>query len=59
MGIKYNEIESTALTRKEENPNEIVFCPRCGSELSFKEIGNSYEIKCPTANCLKRTVRGL
>lgn len=59
MVIKYNKTESDALTRKEERPKEIVVCPRCGRKLVYKEIGNSYEIKCPTDNCLKRTVRGL
>ena len=59
MASKYNETELKALTQKENNPNQTVFCPRCGKNLNYREIGNSYEIKCSTENCLKLTVRGL
>lgn len=59
MAIKYNEKELGALTEKEMNPENVVICPRCGKELKFRSVGNSYEIKCSTSNCLKRTVRGL
>lgn len=59
MVFKYNRKELAALDRKAENPESTVICPRCGKTLTYKSIGNSYEVKCPTANCLKETFRGL
>lgn len=59
MAIKYNEKECMALDKKAESPESVVLCPRCGKELTFRSVGNSYEVKCPTENCLKETVRGL
>lgn len=59
MVLKYNEKEKNALDEKENKPNTIVFCPRCGKELQYFACGNSYEVYCPTENCIKRTVRGI
>lgn len=59
MATKYTEKEYQALNDKERNPEANVICPRCGEPLNYRAAGNSYEIKCPTENCLKRTVRGL
>ena len=56
---KYTPTELTAIEKKTTNPEEKVLCPRCGKELIFLEIGTSYSIKCPTANCLKATYRGI
>ena len=53
---KYSNVDINALSEKERNPNKIVLCPRCGKELIYKSVGNSYEIKCKTESCLKRTV---
>ena len=53
------DLEYKALETKERNPTETVICPRCGKELLYREVGNSYEIKCLTEVCLKMTVRGL
>lgn len=59
MASNYNEKELTALDEKAAKPESVVICPRCGKELTYKAVGNSYEVKCPTENCLKETVRGL
>lgn len=59
MTPKYTETEMAALCEKERSPKIIVVCPRCGKELSYREIENSYEIKCPTQDCLKATFRGI
>ncbi len=62
MDIKranYTEEEWTALHQKERNPQDKVICPRCGKELTYRSVGNSYEVKCPTENCIKLTCRGL
>ena len=56
---KYTTQEAEALSAKERDPNKIVTCPRCGAVLTYRSVGNSYEIKCPTDNCIKRTVRGI
>ncbi len=59
MASKYNEKEIKAIEAKELHPESKVICPRCGKELSYRAVGNSYEIKCPTPNCLEATFRGL
>lgn len=59
MDTKYSEKELYALEEKALNPNKAVLCPRCGSELQYRDIGNSYEVKCPSENCIRETVRGL
>lgn len=62
MAIKpanYTEAEREALDKKVEFPNSKVVCPRCGKELTYRTVGNSYEVKCPTENCIKLTSRGL
>ncbi len=62
MDIKfsnYTEEELKALDQKACNPQEKVMCPRCGKELTYRSVGNSYEVKCPTENCIKLTCRGL
>lgn len=59
MESMITDVEYTVIHRKELNPNERVCCPRCGKPLSYQEIGNSYEVKCPTLDCIKMTVRGL
>ena len=57
--MAYTNNEILAMKKKQLNPQETVLCPRCGKELSFREVGNSCEVKCPTENCIKMTVRGL
>ena len=59
MGTKINEKEREALRAKERDPEETVLCPRCGKELYYHEVGNSYEVKCPTEDCIGFTVRGI
>ena len=51
---KYTDADLTAL-----HPDEHVFCPRCGEEIGFRSVGSSYEVKCPTKDCIKMTVRGI
>lgn len=57
--MKYNDRENKAIDEKLGHPDRKVICPRCGKELTFREIGNSCEVKCPTENCLKASIRGL
>lgn len=56
---KLTDTELDALDQKMENPDDVVYCPRCGRELEFRSVGNSCEVKCPTEDCIKETVRGL
>ena len=57
--MAYSEIELAALEEKAVNPNKVVLCPRCGKELTYKSVGNSYQVKCTTEKCLIETCRGL
>lgn len=59
MAIKYSEKEISALEKKMVNPTAVVVCPRCGEELSYRAVGNSCEVKCPTEGCIVGTSRGL
>lgn len=59
MASNYTEKELNALEEKATHPEKVVHCPRCGKELNFRSIGNSYEVKCPTKDCLHETCRGL
>ncbi len=59
MAARYTEKELEALEKKEMSPESKVICPRCGKELGFRSVGNSYEIKCPTEGCISLAVRGL
>ncbi len=59
MDIELSEEEFAALLKKAENPTEAVRCPRCRAELNYRDIGNSYEVKCKTEGCIKLTARGL
>ena len=59
MASKYSQAEWDALDKKMETPEEIVHCPRCGNEITFRAVGNSCEVKCQTDGCIKETVRGL
>lgn len=52
-------LEYLALREKESNPDKKVLCPRCGKELCYSEVGDSYEIKCSTDGCIKMTCRGI
>jgi len=55
----YSEKEKQAMDLKAENPDVYVRCPRCGKELHYRAVGNSYEVRCYTENCLKSTFRGI
>lgn len=59
MDAKYTDADLKALRKKEAHPEEQVVCPRCGEEIRFRSVGGSYEVKCPTKDCLKLTVRGI
>ena len=59
MDIKFSKEDIAAIETKAMNPNEVILCPRCGNELSYREVGNSYEVKCSTNGCIKATCRGL
>lgn len=59
MATKKTEEERNAIYEKAEHPERVVYCPRCGKELNYRGVGNSYEVKCPTEGCIKETVRRL
>ena len=59
MAGSYTEQEMRALEEKACTPGKVVLCPRCGKELTYRALGSSYEVKCPTENCISETVRGL
>lgn len=55
----YTKEEWDALEQKALNPTTDVKCPRCSKSLIFRSAGNSYEVRCPTENCISERVRGL
>ena len=55
----YTEAEWDALDEKMEHPEETVICPRCGNEITYKEIGYSISVECATENCIFGGMRGL
>lgn len=57
--INYTDEELNAIDLKAENPNVDVPCPRCGKELHYRAVGNSYEVRCYTENCIKASFRGI
>lgn len=57
--LNYSEEELAAIDLKSENPDMDVMCPRCGKELHYRSVGNSYEVRCYTENCLKASFRGI
>lgn len=59
MDIELSDEEFAALLKKAGNPMEDIRCPRCGAELGYRAVGNSYEVKCKTEGCIKLTARGL
>lgn len=59
MASKYTEQECEALHEKARTPEAKVLCPRCGKELKYRSVGNSYEVKCSTEGCIAMTCRGL
>lgn len=34
-------------------------CPLCGNNVRYFSDGNSYEFKCDTTHCIRRTIRGI
>ena len=59
MTANYTKEEWSALDQKALNPTTDVKCPRCGKSLLYRSAGNSYEVRCPTENCISESVRGL
>lgn len=57
--LNYSEKELAAIDLKLENPDTEVICPRCGKELHYRAVGNSYEVRCYTEGCIKATFRGI
>ena len=56
---KITKEEYEAITKKLNNPQADVICPRCGKRLLYKEIDNSISIECETADCIYGGIRGL
>lgn len=59
MGTKKTEEERKAIYEKADYPERVVYCPRCGKELIYHGVGNSYEVRCPTEGCIWERSRGL
>lgn len=57
--LNYSEEELAAIDLKSNNPDVYVRCPRCGKELHYRAVGNSYEIRCYTEECIKASFRGI
>ena len=57
--IQVTEEELQAIDMKAEKPEVYVRCPRCGKELHYRAVGNSYEVRCYTDGCIKATSRGI
>ena len=57
--LNYSEEELAAIDLKSNNPDVYVRCPRCGKELHYRAVGNSYEIRCYTEDCIKASFRGI
>lgn len=34
-------------------------CPRCGGKILYEPLGNSYEVKCETEDCISEIFRGV
>ncbi len=56
---KWTELDYKAFDEKEANPELIVLCPRCGSELQHFKYSNGYKTFCPTIDCLYSSARGI
>lgn len=59
MDTDYSKEEWNAIYEKMEHPERVVYCPRCGKELTYHGVGNSCEVICPTEGCIWERVRGL
>lgn len=59
MGIKLDEKDIAAIEKKMLDPDADVCCPRCGNKLRYRAFGNSFEVKCPTKECIQGTSRGV
>lgn len=59
MANKFTEKEVVAIESKINNPEEVVYCPRCGKELMYRSVGNSVEVKCDSLDCIKASIRGI
>lgn len=51
--------EREAVDRKFENPRATVKCPRCGSELKYKEFPTAASVKCEKERCIEVNIRGI
>ena len=59
FSFDYSEKDRAALHEKAMHPDKTVCCPRCGNELTYRSVGNSYEVKCKTDGCIRGTLRGI
>lgn len=57
--MELNNAERAALNKKMNDPTAHVKCPRCGGEIEFQKIGASALIKCNTAGCIQKSIRGI
>ena len=56
---KLNIEEQIIECEKSSKPVENIICPRCGENIAYKEVGNSYTVECKVPDCIKYSVRGL
>ena len=53
------EKDYEVLHEKLDNPEKIVYCPRCGNEIIYEKRGNSIAVECKTPKCIYGGIRGL
>ena len=53
------EKDYEVLHEKRDNPEKIVYCPRCGNEIIYEKRGNSIAVECKTPKCIYGGIRGL
>lgn len=54
-----NSKERKIVDEKFENPNKSIKCPKCGKPLIYSSFDSAEQVKCPTAGCVKVTLRGI
>ena len=55
----YTPSDWEAINKKLEHPEKHIYCPRCGNEIEYKEIGNSIAVSCKTKGCIFGGIRGI
>lgn len=61
MAMNQEDFEAIdrALVQQMKNGHITERCPRCNGHLVYIQEGNSFEVKCETANCIEEIFRGI